>query len=276
MPELPEVEAVRSYLNKNTKNKVIKNIVFENSKLIKKIEPESFKKNLLNERIEKVERYAKYLLIYSKNFVLISHLRMEGKYFYFKNGKFNDESLKKHIMVSFLFTNGDILAYHDVRKFGTMELYSRNDFKISKQLSKLGKEPFDLNIDEFYNKLQKKNIEIKKALLDQTIIAGIGNIYCDEILFDVQISPLRSTKSITKNEAKNIKNSAIRILKKAVQERGTTIRTFSFDFSTKGNYQKFLNAYSKEGQTCSRCKKNKLIKIKVSGRGTVYCAKCQK
>ena len=274
MPELPEVENVRRTLEKNILNKKINVVNVFFSKFLKNSTVEEFKKKLIGNEFLSVERHAKYLILKTKNDVFISHLRMEGKYFYTKKEDLENFKEHKHILFSIGFENGDFLFYHDVRKFGTIDIYSKNEFSIKKQLSHVAAEPWDIDFNIFFNKINKKNTEIKKTLLDQSIISGLGNIYVDEVLFKSKVSPLRSSKTITKKEARLLLDNSRKILKKATEMGGTTIRTFSYDHFKGGTYQSELLVYSRGGLECKVCK-NKLLKTKVGGRGTVYCNKCQ-
>ena len=274
MPELPEVENVRRALERNILNKKITSVNIFFSKFLKNSTIDQFKNKLMGNQFLSVDRHAKYLILNTQNNVFISHLRMEGKYFYTKKSDLENFNEQKHVLFSIGFENGDFLFYHDVRKFGTVDIYSRKEFSIHKQLSHVAAEPWDIDFNLFFNKINKRNTEIKKTLLDQSVISGLGNIYVDEVLFKSKVSPLRKSNKVTKSEAKLLLNNSKTILKKAIEMGGTTIRTFSYDHFKGGTYQSELYVYSRAGLDCKICK-NTLLKVKVGGRGTVYCKKCQ-
>jgi formamidopyrimidine-DNA glycosylase len=275
MPELPEVETVVRYLNKNILNKEIVEIIIHKEKIIKNIDKNGFINFLINEKILKVERKAKYIIfVFSNNKNMISHLRMEGKFFVEKN---DSELIKnKHSHILFKFKDGEYLIYNDTRIFGTMNIYSKEEMINNKELIRVGYEPFDenCNVDYLFQIFKKSNRKIKTILLDQGIISGIGNIYADEILFQAKILPFREAKSLNKNDIDNILSASIEILNKSILNKGTTIHSFKSNSLETGNYQQFLKVHTKKDEECLICK-DKIIKIKVNNRGTYYCKTCQ-
>ncbi len=274
MPELPEVETVRSELNKELASLKIIDVNFFYDKMIKIPSKVEMIKTLKGKTIISVDRIAKHLIFNLGDYVLISHLRMEGKYFVIDSyDDFNFD--KKHILFEIKLSNNKILVYHDTRKFGTLHLLPKKDYQNLKPIVSVGPEAWTISENELYNKLQKTSRKIKTVLLDQTIISGLGNIYVDEVLFDCKIHPERLSNSITKSETKLIINSSKKILTKAVELKGTTISTFSYSKNKGGGFQKYLKVYSKNKQECPRCK-TPISKIKVNGRGTHFCKTCQK
>ena len=270
MPELPEVETVRRKLLQRLQNKKITDIdiiypkVFETDIL-------ELKKEIINKTIKDIKRVGKYLIFDLDDYKLISHLRMEGKYFI----KELVLPLDKHDLVTFTIDNKFSLRYNDTRKFGKMQ-FLKNDEE-SKSLSKLGYEPFDklLTTDYLKSKLKNKSLPIKSILLDQTIISGIGNIYADEILFKSKINPLKKGKDLNEKELSLIIDNSIIILNKAIEDGGTTIRSYTSLDGEIGNFQNNLYVHRNEGNKCSECD-SIIEKIKVNGRGTYFCPKCQK
>lgn len=270
MPELPEVETVRNQLKKIILNKkIVKVDIFHEN--IFNGEVKDLKDALINNEIINIERYGKFLVFILKDeYNLISHLRMEGKY----HIRGNNDSIDKHEHVILYFNDNTNLRYHDTRKFGRMDLRHKDEYLTVPPLSNLGKEPKDLNYIDFYNILNRKNVTIKTALLDQTIIAGIGNIYADEVLFLSKIHPTRRTNQISEEEAKDLIKNSIEVLNKAIKLGGTTIHSFSAT-EVDGLFQNELLVHTKENEKCVNCN-NTIIKTRVSGRGTYICENCQK
>ncbi|MDD2505444.1 MAG: DNA-formamidopyrimidine glycosylase [Bacilli bacterium] len=268
MPELPEVRTVAKVLKK-LKNKKISNIKVIYSKIIN---PNSLDINLLiNKTLKDINTIGKYLLFNFDEYILISHLRMEGKYF-IKN---KNDTLAKHEHIIFDFNDSTSLRYHDTRKFGRMQLIKKEDLENNSSLKKLAKEPFDLDKDSFYKEVHKKNKAIKTVLLDQTIINGLGNIYVNEVLYDSKINPLKLANKLTRNETNNLLDSSCKILNLAIKEGGTTIKSYTSSLGVEGNYQKYLKVHLRENELCEICN-NKIKKIKIGGRSTYYCEICQK
>lgn len=273
MPELPEVETVRKTLSTLILNKEIRDIDIFYNKIIRNIGPDQFKQKLIGKTIDSIDRRGKYLIFNIGDLSLISHLRMEGKYF-IKNA---DDPKEKHEHIIFYFTDGETLRYHDTRKFGTMDLVAKSSVFKNSPVTKLGPEPFDkeMTVEYLYLKLSKKRIAIKSALLDQTIMSGLGNIYVDEVLFLSKLHPEISSNTITKNQSKLIIENSIKVLNKAIELGGTTIRSYTSSLGVTGRFQNELNVHTKAGEPCLICQST-INKIRVNGRGTYYCPKCQK
>ena len=186
---------------------------------------------------------------------------------------FNGE-IGKHTHLRIDFTNGDYLIYNDVRKFGRINYLSNDELNIYLK-TKVGLEPGLMELEAFKTKLMIKRGPLKKILLDQTIIAGIGNIYADEILFASGIHPLTETSKL-KDEDYSILYDNIRgILEKAILAGGSTIRDYVNGDGTAGGYQDAHQVYGRGGKECIGCGCT-LEKIKVAGRTTVYCPICQR
>jgi len=273
MPELPEVETVRRTLSTLILNKEIRDIDVFYPKMIRNVEILKFRETLIGRSIDSIDRYGKYLVFNLGDVSLISHLRMEGKYF-IKN---TDLPREKHEHVIIYFTDGDTLRYHDTRKFGTMDIVPKISVFSNSPITKLGPEPFEKEMTVTYlsKKLSNKSIAIKSALLDQTIMTGLGNIYVDEVLFLTKLHPETSSNLITKTQVKKIIENSIKVLNKAIKLGGTTIRSYTSSLGVTGLFQNELNVHTKKGEPCSICQ-TPIDKIKVNGRGTYYCPKCQK
>lgn len=269
MPELPEVETVRSILSKNIINKTIKSININYEKIIQNVSVEEFKSSLIGQTFIEMKRKGKYLICVLNDYYLIVHLRMEGKFFLM-----HDEPLTKHDHIIFKFDNSE-LRYNDTRKFGTMHLLKKDiDIYNTIPLINVGLEPFDegFNLDYLKRYFNKSTKPIKTTLLDQTIIAGLGNIYVDEVLFLSNIHPLQKTNTLDDNNINNIINNSKFVLLKAINLGGTTIRSFQSSHDITGRFQNELLVHTKT--TCPTCNKQ-IKKIRVGGRGTYYCETCQ-
>lgn len=272
MPELPEVETVKNTLKRQVLGKTIKNVqVLWN--LIEYPSVDEFKEKIINQTIMDIKRKGKWLMFELNDYYLLSHLRMEGKYFIRKNG----EKIAKHEHIIFTFNDDTELRYHDTRKFGKMHLIEKNRVYDMKPLNELGLEPWDDNLDINYlkEKYINKKLPIKTVLLDQSIITGIGNIYADEILFLSKINPLSKCHELECNELDNIIKYTREVLNKAIELGGTTIRSYESSEGVHGKFQNNLLVHNHEGDKCPSCG-TIICKIKVNGRGTYYCSECQK
>jgi len=271
MPELPEVETVRTILEGIVEGKQIAKIHVYRAKNIVS-GAEDFVASLTGETFLSVERKGKYLIFHlTHDKVVVSHLRMEGKYYEGKVGEIPD----KFDLLVYDFTDGSSLRYNDVRKFGVLLLTNEEKLYCEEPLSHLGPEPWDLSSEKLYSGLQKrKNTTIKEALLDQSLIAGLGNIYDDETLYAAKVNPKRFAGSISLEEANTLLIEARRILKTAIAKGGSTIRSYHPSEGVDGLMQNSLLAYGQENEPCSRCG-FPLRKIFIGGRGTVYCPRCQ-
>ncbi|HLS23253.1 MAG TPA: DNA-formamidopyrimidine glycosylase [Pseudogracilibacillus sp.] len=273
MPELPEVETIRKTLSHLVLDKQIEDVSIYWSNIIQYPEDdEEFRIKVRDERITNIARRGKFLLFYLEEYVLVSHLRMEGKYKIVSK----DEPLTKHTHVVFHFTDGTDMRYEDVRKFGTMHVFPIGEEFKKKPLNQLGPDPFETTYTPEYVKerLSKTSRTIKATLLDQTIIAGLGNIYVDEVLFLANIHPERRSHTLTEQEIETIYIKAKEVLQHAIDLGGTTIRSYVDGKGEMGMFQQELYAYGQDGKPCDHC--GTLIeKIKVAGRGTHYCPECQ-
>ena len=272
MPELPEVETVKNTLKKLVLNKKILSVDIYHNNIVAFPTVDEFKNKLKNQNINDITRRGKWLIFELDDFFLVSHLRMEGKYFLKNIG----EELTKHEHVVFKFEDQE-LRYHDTRKFGKMYLIEKDKIETSKPINELGLEPWDENLTSNYlkQKYSNKNIPIKTLLLDQSIITGIGNIYADEILFKSRLNPLLKPKDLNDKQLNNIIKYTRETLEEAIELGGTTIKTYESSKGVHGLFQNKLLVHTKAGEMCSVCGTT-IIKITVNGRGTYYCPKCQK
>ena len=269
MPELPEVETVKNSLKNYVLNRKILKVDVLYKGIINYPSVKEFIEKITNQTILDVKRRGKYLVFVLEDYNLISHLKMEGKYFIK-----NKYEITKHDHVIFTLDNNKYLIYNDTRKFGKMYLINK-EYDNNSPLNILGLEPWDkeLTISYLKDKLNR-NIAIKTLLLDQTIIVGIGNIYADEILFLSKINPLRKGYTLTNLELENIIKYTKEVLEKAISQGGTTIRTYSSVNGIHGLFQQELLVHGKTS-TCPNCQEQ-ILTIRVGGRGTYYCNTCQK
>ena len=272
MPEIAEVETVRNVLKQRILNKKIKDVKIIYGKIIEN-DLDEFKKILIGNEFKDILRKGKWLIFELKDYYLLSHLRMEGKYFI----KSSDEEIAKHEHIIISFNDNTDLRYHDTRKFGRMKIVSKDKLWETPEIKKQGKEPIDdtLTSDYLLEKFKGKRMPMKTTLLDQEIISGLGNIYVDEVLFAAGIHPLREASSITKDECEKIIASGKEIIKNAIKHGGTTIKSYTSSLGVTGNYQNYLKVHKREGKGCPICG-NPIKRIKVGGRSTYFCEHCQK
>lgn len=273
MPELPEVETVRQTLIKLVKDKTIERVSVYWGNIIKRPEdPEEFKRQLEGQTILDIDRKGKFMIFEMNDLSLVSHLRMEGKF-----GVYDSSVEKpKHTHVIFHFTDGSELRYDDVRKFGTMHIFNKGEEVNNKPLIQLGPDPFDerFTLEYFHSKLKRTTRNIKTVLLDQSVVAGLGNIYVDEALYKAKLHPERVANTLTIEEAERLRKASIDIIEKAIRLGGSTIRSYLNSQGKIGMFQQQLNVYGKENTPCLTCGAD-IVKLKVGGRGTHICPTCQ-
>jgi formamidopyrimidine-DNA glycosylase len=242
MPELPEVETIRRQLA---------------GKIIGKI--------LEGKKIVKVRRRAKVLMLdFADGSSLAFHLKLTGQLIF--NGQ-----PSRHTRKVFNFDDGSRLIFNDARKFGWVK-----ELKETKTLEgKFGPEAPDIKLGIFSARLARRpNAKIKTLLMDQKFIAGIGNIYSDEILFAAKVRPFRRVKTLSEKEIKNIFQNTKKILKKAIEHHGSSVESYIDACGKKGDFVKYHKVYQREGKKCGRC--GGIIKrIKIGGRSAHFCGKCQ-
>ena len=272
MPEIAEVETVRNTLKKRILHKKIKKVEVYYEPMIES-NIDAFKKNLVGESFIDIKRRGKWLIFETEKYYLLSHLRMEGKYFI----KDKQEIKDKHEHVIFTFIDDTTLRYADTRKFGRMNLILKTEIDNTECIKKQGLEPGDkkLTADYLLKKFAKKQLPIKTVLLDQTIISGLGNIYANEVLFAAGINPLTKACNLTKEDCERIVKSAEEIIKEAINMGGTTIRSYTSSLGVTGKFQQNLKVHKREKEKCLVCG-TAIENIKVGGRSTYFCPNCQK
>ncbi len=297
MPELPEVETIRRDLAVVLIGKKITDVKVLNSRAVK-INADSFKKSLLNKKIKDIERIGKLMMVDlgDDNFLLI-HLKMTGQLIY-RHGHqiiegghnlpvFSAEGGSasggkaqwlptKYTWVAWKFNDGGNLYFNDMRKFGYLKIV---DKKTKETLvAKYGIEPLTKNftLANFKKVLANRKTSIKSVLLNQALVAGIGNIYADEICFAASVRPDQSIAKLSEVAIKKLFTASEAIIKKAIAHKGTTFKDYVNAHGGKGNFSDFLKVYQRDGEKCLRCKKGIITKNKVSGRSSHYCPVCQK
>ncbi|MET3682618.1 formamidopyrimidine-DNA glycosylase [Alkalibacillus flavidus] len=273
MPELPEVETVRRTLSELVVGRTIDDVVVDYAGIIKEPDDQyEFTARLKGQTIQSVGRLGKFLLFDLTDDVLVSHLRMEGKYGVFPN----DEPVDTHTHVRFQLDHNQELRYKDVRKFGTMHLKRKGTELDTPPISKLGLEPFsdDFTPDYLYDRLMKTTRLLKPTLLDQAIVTGLGNIYVDEVLFYSRLHPERVANTLTYDDVKVLHEAIVQVLTQAIEKGGTSIRTYLNSIGEIGLFQLDLTVYDQTDNPCVVCQQP-IVKTKVGGRGTHFCPHCQ-
>jgi formamidopyrimidine-DNA glycosylase len=297
MPELPEVETIRRDLVESIIGSEIVAVKILYLKTAKN-KAAFFVKALEGHKIEEINRIGKLLILKIKqkngeneSLHLLVHLKMTGQLILVSKGKktvgghsLSEDSFEssvggelpnRHTRIIIEFKNGDRLFFNDLRKFGYLKIV--DELELEKIIAKgYGPEPLSLKLSVKYltEKLRNKKKNIKAFLLDQKMIAGLGNIYVDESLFLAKIRPMRLAGSLNESEIKLLYQSINKIIKKAIENRGTTFNNYVDSSGRKGNFSRLLNVYGRGKLPCPTCKKE-IIKTKLAGRGTHYCGYCQ-
>ncbi|WP_227807104.1 DNA-formamidopyrimidine glycosylase [Mulberry dwarf phytoplasma] len=268
MPELPEVQIIVDFLKtqligkKIVATKVFYDPAVKNTKEFQKIEQTT---------ILDIQRKGKFLLFFlTQELVLIGHLRMEGKLFI----KPCDEPKHKYEHFAIILEDKSSLRYYDFRKFGRFEVKNQNIFLTQTTLHQLALDPFEINPVVLYQKILKTKSALKKVLLNQKIISGLGNIYVNEVLFLVKLHPETKACELSLEQVQEIVTISQKVLTKAIKLGGTTVSTFESQPGIIGYFQNKLQVHGKVNKPCINCQ-TKIIKIKVGGRGTYLCPVCQ-
>lgn len=288
MPELPEVQTVVNDLNKKIIKRRITGVWFNAPKIIKSPKPKELEKKIKGLVIEKIKRRGKNIFIYlGKNYLLLIHQKMTGHLLYGKWQVVKDraiplmsgpmqERVNDYIHIIFYLDNGFQLALSDLRKFAKILFNKQEDIENLSEIKNLGPDPLakNFNFEKFKEIIGSQKGKIKQVLMNQEVIAGIGNIYSDEILWQVKIHPFKPANKLTAKELRGLYLSMQEILEKAVKLRGTSISDFRDTNGKSGGFGKVLRVYQQKDRPCSRCRT--LIKrIKIGGRSAHFCSRCQ-
>ena len=289
MPELPEVEVVKRSLEKKIVNLNIKKVKIIDGNLRYKVNIKDTAK-LIGKKIKKIKRRSKFLIFeFERDFLILIHFGMTGKFFFVNKNKkkiktsfyysLNKKKDAKHDRIIFIFQKNQKLIFNDIRKFGFIKIYNLKDYKKILHLKNLGPEPLKKNWNkQYFNKYifgRKRNI--KDILMDQKCIAGLGNIYVNEILFESGVRPTKKVSMLKDLEINKIIKNTKKILKRSIIQGGSSIKDFSSDDGKKGAFQQYFRAYGKQGEKCSNVDCNtKISKIVISNRASFFCKSCQK
>ena len=288
MPELPEVEVVKKSLKKTIYDLTIKNIEIRNKFLRYKID-EKLMKKMIKSKVLSVSRRSKYIFINLNNeYTIMIHLGMTGKIIIVDANKnkyktsfyYNlSDNKAKHNHLIFKFNKKIILIYNDVRKFGFIKIFKTKELSFSKHLNALGPEPLSkkFNLSYFKENIKKRKVFLKDLLMNQKFLAGLGNIYVNEVIFLSRINPKARVNSISISKIGVLVSNIKKVLKKAISEGGSSIKNFNNTRGKKGNYQQFFNVYGRDGKFCTRSNcKGTVKRIRISNRSTFFCDICQK
>ncbi len=293
MPELPEVETVCRGLRATVLGKIIKRVTLNApaSSIVvsKSIAPRDFAQALSGRTILQIDRRGKNILIaLSGDLVLWVHLKMTGHFF------FDEQPVtpEKHDLITFTLSeapateplrdscaagrsNLSHLRFNDYRRFGRNRLYHANELWEQRGLKELGPEPLEISTREFVALCRRRPRQLKAALLDQSFIAGVGNIYADESLWAAKLHPLRLTTSASKEKLAELHRHIQRLLKLAIRKAGTSVDSYTGVNGQPGSFQKYLKVYDREGEPCTRCGA-KIVRKRIGARSAHYCPKCQR
>ncbi len=274
MPELPEVETIRRSLQDKIKGKTLTGVEVFLEKIVKGVELNHLDAKLNGKKITRLDRRGKYLIIHlSGGLAIVIHLRMTGQLLYCSP----EQEKAKHTHVVFHLDDERQLRFVDQRQFGKVELVSSKELGTVSGLKTLGVEPLsdDFTRELFKKELRNKRTKIKSLLLDQTFIAGIGNIYADEALFRAMINPERVASALNAREVSRLYLSIKEVLIEGIENRGTSIKDYIDGDGLQGTNQGNLRVYGRDGEQCVKC--GRIIeRIIVGGRSSHFCPKCQK
>lgn len=278
MPELPEVETIVRGIEPHLVGKMISNVIVREPQLRPGSEvPKNLPELITNETVSSISRRAKYILIKVGSGHLLLHFGMSGS---LQLCKLNVEH-EKHDHVEFQIEQDWIIRFRDPRKFGCV-LYVKGHPYSHRLLTDLGKEPlrnYFTGSDLYKASRSKKSVAVKNFIMDEKVVAGIGNIYVSEALYDAGIHPEKQANHISESQYDTLAKSIKKILEEAIEDGGTTLEFFPTPFigptGDKGNYQHKLKVYEKAGWPCSRCE-TKISHVDMRNRSTYFCQKCQK
>ena len=271
MPELPEVESIAASLRRAIRGLTISSIDVRRAALLRRGRPADLKA-LVQRRVIDVRRRGKHLILDAGSRVLVFHLRMTGGF------QWADPAapVDKHTHLILRFKPGRReLRFHDVRKFGFLLCLPAAGLEACPELSALGPEPLEIGFDAFFTRLRTHRGRLKSVLLDQSFVAGIGNIYADEILFESGIHPLASAAGLSRARASRLWAAMRTVLAKAVAAGGSTIRSYRNADGEVGHFQDDHQVYGRTGEPCRHCGRPVRRKV-IGGRTSHFCSRCQK
>lgn len=274
MPELPEVEIIRQYLDEQLPGRTIACADILLPRQLKYPEPEAFQSLVAGKRMKGMRRRGKYLLLdLHDGSTIVFHLRMTGSLVYDPSGRQRDA----YARMVFHLADGGALIFADVRTFGCVYGFAACETIDVPGLQSLGPEPLSDDFTSSYlaAAIKGRRQPVKSFLLDQRRIAGLGNIYADEALFLARIDPRRAAGSLSAQECRCLAESVRKVLRDGIADGGTTFRDYRNGAGESGHHQEHLYVYHREGKPCPICGRP-VEKTTVGGRGTHFCAHCQR
>ena len=272
MPELPEVETVRRALAPVVTGARIVDAAIVDQRLVRPFDPDVVAAELVGERVSELDRRGKYLIVrFDSGRVLLIHLRMTGSLRHGATGSLQPDAHRRAVLSM---DNGSDVAYRDVRRFGTWELLESGEID-GYLAAKVGPEPLErLSARQLGAALARRRAAVKSVLLDQRVVAGLGNIYADEALWRARVHPLRPASSLDRDEVERVHRSIRHVLRLGIHNGGSTLRDYAAPDGSTGEMQNEFRVYGRDDEPCHRCRSH-IDKIRVGGRGTWFCPTCQ-
>ncbi len=274
MPELPEVETIRSRLAPGLTGRTLAHVEILDPRLTRPEPPELVAAALEGERVADVRRRGKYLVVvFESGRHLLVHLRMTGNVLHPAPGGREDDS---HVRAVVRLDDGSDVLYRDVRRFGTWDLLEPGDLDAYFAARRLGVEPLgrSFTVARLAGSLAGRKAPVKAALLDQRAAAGIGNIYADEALWYAGIHPLAPAGELDEAQVAGLRAGVRKALRLGIRRQGATLRDYRGADGSRGTMQDEFRVYGREGEPCDRCG-TPIAKTRVAGRGTWFCPVCQ-
>lgn len=274
MPELPEVETIRKELVQLIQGKKIKEVLVLENTPLRGFPPSHFREALKEREVKEVGRRGKILLLNIPPYFLLVHLKLTGRLL-FSEKKL--EGFPPFTCVTFIFSSGESLVFTDKRKFGYIKLVSEEELWQTPEIASLGPEPLEekFTFEDFLKALSKKRKgRIKSILMEQKVISGLGNIYAAEVLFFAGVHPERELSTLSWKELEKIYQGIKEILPQAILKKGSSVDEYVDVFGKKGDYVPHLKVYGRKNKPCYRCG-TPIEVIKLGGRGSYFCPKCQ-
>jgi len=272
MPELPEVQTIVCSLSDCITGRTISSLKVCSQHVLRWTSEYEIKQ-FRNKRIAGVRRRGKLILItFEKDEILLFHLKMTGQLIFLAK----DEPWDRHTHLSIRFRAlTEELRFRDVRKFGFLAALRSGEAAMCKELRELGPEPLEIDEQNFLRLFEKRKTRLKSLLLDQTFLAGIGNIYADEILFRARLHPFVSAASLSRGQLQNLRRRIKEVLREAVSRRGSSIRDFSDACGRQGGFQDQHRVYGRESLPCPDCGQT-IQRLRLTGRSCFVCPDCQR
>src|SRR5262245_13839810 len=271
MPELPEVETIRLGLLDRVRNQRIERVDIRCNRIVLRLRPREMATAMTGQTIHDIQRRGKFLLFKLDDYCLLVHLGMSGQLTYWDKSQRDDNrffvtvtglqqarqhAVDKHTHVRVCLADGNALHYRDIRQFGRWRLYRNDAFHEAREFWGLGLEPFDRSytFPMFVKRFQGRKLHIKSLLLDQRFVAGVGNIYADEALFEARIHPERLAHSLSDEERRSLFRAIPKVLRRGLKHGGTSFQNYFNADGEAGNNQQALRVYGRDGETCRRCR----------------------